>query len=85
MRDSWDNPVIYKLVKRYQRRPALSFYHTAEDPYEMNDLATEQKYKTKIRDFKKELEMWMKEEGDPGVSLDTQRAHLGARQGNHLF
>lgn len=85
VRDSWDNPVIYKLVKRYQRRPALSFYHTAEDPYEMNDLATEKKYKTKIREFKKELEMWMKEEGDPGVSLDTQRAHLGARQGNHLF
>lgn len=85
VRDSWDNPLIYNLVKRYQSRSALTFYHTAKDPFEMNDLSAEKKYLMKIRLFQKELEKWMMEEGDPGVYLDTQRAHRAAKLGAHLF
>jgi uncharacterized sulfatase len=44
VRDSWENPEIYRLVKRYQSRPEISFYNTVEDPYEMNDLAQNKKY-----------------------------------------
>ena len=85
VRDSWEKPEIYKLVKRYQSRPEISFYNTVEDPYEMNDLAQNKIYDQKIQGMRKELKRWMKAEGDPGVLLDTKKAHQAAKTGNHLF
>ena len=85
VRDSWNKPLIYNLVKRYQSRPPLSFYNTANDPYEMNDLAGDPKYADKINIMKKELLSWMKREGDPGVLLDSPKAHQAAKEGKHLF
>ena len=85
VRDSWNKPDIYNLVRRYQSRPPVSFYNTAQDPYEMNDLAGDPKYSDKINIMKKELLSWMKVEGDPGVELDTQEAHQAAKEGRHLF
>jgi uncharacterized sulfatase len=85
VRDSWEKPAIYKLVKRYQSRPPFSFYNTAKDPYEMNDLADVPKFQTKIEKMRKELESWMKREGDPGVLLDSPEAHQAAKSGKHLF
>ena len=76
---------IYNLIKRYQSRPPLSFYNTAQDPYEMNDLAGDPKYADQINIMKKELLSWMKVEGDPGVELDTPEAHQAAKEGKHLF
>ena len=85
VRDAWNKPVIYNLVKRYQSRPPVSFYNTAQDPYEMNDLAGDPKYSDQINIMKKELLTWMKVEGDPGVELDTPEAHQAAKEGRHLF
>ena len=85
VRDSWEKPAIYKLVKRYQSRPPVSFYNTAKDPYEMNDLAGMPKFQNKIKEMRKELEAWMKREGDPGVLLDSPEAHQAAKSGKHLF
>lgn len=85
VRDSWEKPEIYKLVKRYQSRPEISFYNTQEDPYEMDDLALNKKHYPKIREMKKELKRWMETEGDPGVVLDTKKAHQAAKNGQHLF
>ena len=85
VRDAWIKPNIYSLIKRYQSRPPLSFYNTAQDPYEMNDLAGDPKYADKINIMKKELLSWMKVEGDPGVELDTPEAHQAAKEGRHLF
>lgn len=85
VRDSWTKPEIYKLVKRYQSRPKMSFYHSLIDPYEMNDLAGIKKYHRKIEEMKKELEIWMKDQKDPGIKLDTMEAHQNAKAGNHLF
>ena len=85
VRDSWEKPEIYKLVKRYQSRPEISFYNTVEDPYEMNDLAQNKHYDPKIQGMRKELKRWMEAEGDPGVMLDTKKAHQAAKSGKHLF
>ena len=85
VRDSWQKPEIYNLVKRYQSRPPNSFYNTKKDPYEMNDLAGDPKYKTRIKQMRKALETWMKTEGDPGISLDSREAHQAAKGGKHLF
>ena len=85
VRDAWIKPTIYSLIKRYQSRPSLSFYETKKDPYEMNDLAGDPKYSDHISIMKKELLSWMKEEGDPGIALDSPTAHQAAKEGKHLF
>ena len=63
VRDAWNKPEIYKLVKRYQSRP-VSFYETRKDPYEMNDLVKDPKYSKKIIQMKRELLKWMEAEKD---------------------
>jgi uncharacterized sulfatase len=85
VRDSWVKPEIYKLVKRYQSRPPVSFYDTLKDPYEMNDLAGGPKYQTKMKEMREELEAWMKREGDPGAGLDSREAQQAAKSGEHIY
>lgn len=85
VRDSWSNPKIYSLVKRYQLRPPDALYHTASDPYEMNNLTNDPDHESRKESLGKELRRWMKEEGDPGIKLDTIKAYSAARQGKHLF
>ena len=85
VRDSWNKPEIYALVKRYQLRPPEALYHTASDPYEMNNLADDPDHQSRKKALGKELLRWMKEEGDPGIKLDTMKAHSAAREGKHLF
>ncbi len=85
VRDAWAKPQIYKLVKRYQSRPSKEFYHTGQDRYEMNNLVKEEKYAEQIGEMQKELKKWMKAEGDPGILLDTKKAHQAAKSGKHLF
>ena len=85
VRDAWNKPAIYKLVKRYQSRPAVSFYETRKDPYEMNDLGKDPKYSKKIIQMKRELLNWMEAEKDPGIKLDSPKAHQAAKEGRHLF
>ena len=33
----------------------------------------------------RELDRWMKEQGDPGAAQDTHQAHQAAREGKHLY
>ena len=82
---AFDRPRTYELVKRYTRRPAEQLYLTAEDPYELRNLANEPAHaKTKDR-LSKELDRWLAEQGDPGIPQDTQAALQAARQGKHLY
>ena len=75
----------YELVKRYLHRPAEQLYHTAEDPYEMNDLARDPAHANIKAQLSAELDRWLAHEGDPGVAQDTQPALDAARQGKHLY
>lgn len=40
---SWNNEKTYELIKRYTRRPKEQLYDSKEDPYEMANLASDQK------------------------------------------
>jgi hypothetical protein len=51
----------------------------------MNDLPQNKHYDPKIQELKKELKRWMEAEGDPGILLDTKKAHQAAKSGKHLF
>ena len=85
VRDSWNNPHAYKVVRRYMRRPAEQLYHTTEDPYEMTNLAGNPEFSGIQKRLSGELDRWMKEQGDPGAAQDTQRAHKAAKEGKHLY
>lgn len=82
---AWNNPHTYKLVKRYVHRPAEQLYHTADDPYELTNVADDPGHEKLKARLSAELYRWMKSQGDPGVAQDTHEAIQAARQGEHLY
>ena len=60
-----------KMADRYVRRPAIEFYDTKNDPWELNNLASDKKYAKKIAKMKQLLEEWMKDQGDRGAEMDA--------------
>jgi len=85
VRDAWNNPHTYDMVKRYTRRPAEQLYDTAKDPYELDNLANDPAMAEIKAALSAELDRWMKAQGDPGVPLDTHEALQAARRGKHLY
>lgn len=82
---AFEKPDVYKLVRRYTRRPARQLYHTASDPYELTNLAGTSEVARVQKQLQHELHRWMKSQNDPGAGLDTQQAIQAARQGKHLY
>lgn len=80
-----ENPATYALVKRYTRRPAEELYLTAEDPYELVNLAGDPAHAAARDRLSAELDRWMTAQGDPGIPQDTPEAHRAAKRGEHLF
>jgi uncharacterized sulfatase len=85
VRDAWNNPHTYDLVKRYTHRPPEQLYDTAEDPYEMNNLIDDPKLAKVKTKLIAELDRWMKQQGDPGAPQDTHEAHAAAKRGEHMY
>ena len=85
IRESTNSADTYNLVKRYMHRPAEQLYHTAEDPYEMSNLAGSAAHAGTRQRLAAELDRWMKTQGDPGVAQDTPEALAAARKGKHLY
>ena len=81
---AWNDPRTYNLVKRYTHRPAEQLYHTAEDPFEMTNLAGNRQYEDVMAQFRAELDRWLAAQGDPGTPQDTDEAIRAARRGEHL-
>ncbi len=85
VREAWANPHTYKLVKRYMHRPPEQLYHSAADPYEMSDLATDEAHGEIKTRLAAELDRWLVSQGDPGEAQDTPEALEAARRGKHLY
>jgi N-sulfoglucosamine sulfohydrolase len=83
--DSHSNARTYDLVKRYMHRPAEQLYQTANDPFEMTNLAGQAGSAAVLDRLSKELDRWMASQGDPGVPQDTKQSIEAARRGNHRF
>jgi N-sulfoglucosamine sulfohydrolase len=83
--EAWNHPDTYRLIKRYQSRPAEELYDTASDPYEMTNLAGDANLAPMKARLITELDHWMKSQGDPGAPEDTHEAHQAAKKGQHLF
>lgn len=74
----------YELLKRYMLRPPEQFYLTAEDPYELRDLAGDPAQGRTKAALSAELDRWMKSQGDPGADVDTDQALSASLEGRHL-
>ncbi|MFK8114237.1 MAG: sulfatase [Rubripirellula sp.] len=83
--DSWETPETYDLVQRYMQRPPEAIYHTASDPYELNNLVDTESAKPVMQRLSTELDRWLASQGDPGIEQDTQETHQAAKRGNHRF
>lgn len=83
--DSWKNDRTYDLVQRYMRRPADALYHTAGDPYELENVVGNEATREKQQELSEELDRWLAEQGDPGAEQDTMRSLRAARRGEHRF
>jgi uncharacterized sulfatase len=55
---------------RYQVRPEFELYDLTQDPYEMTNLAEDPEYASTIAELKRELEAWMKQQGDEGAATE---------------
>lgn len=80
-----DNPNSLRLVERFLNRPAEQLYHTSEDRFEMNDLADATEHLSVKTRLAAELDHWLGEQGDPGIPLDTEKAHRAAAKNKPLF
>ncbi len=85
IREAWNNPHTYDMVKRYMHRPAEQLYNTAKDPYEMTNLADDPAFSAVKEKLIAELNRWMRAQGDPGAPQDTHEAIQAARRGKHLY
>ena len=82
---SAEDDATYQLIKRYTRRPAEALYHTAQDPYEMNNLIHQEKLSDIRNRLASELDSWMKSQGDPGSVQDSLKSLQASRRGEHLY
>lgn len=82
--DSWNTPRSYRLVKRYMHRPKEQLYNVKNDPYEMKNLASDNKYHKHLTMLRAELDRWMIEQKDPGAVVDTMQAIQASRKDKHL-
>lgn len=83
--DAADNQQTYDLVKRYVHRPAEQLYRLSQDRYEMTNLIDAPELtEVKLR-LSSELDLWMAEQGDPGIEQDTPASHQAAKMGQHRF
>lgn len=64
------DPNAKRITERFVKRPAVEFYDTQADPWELNNLATDPAYQKRIDLFKQELQKWMTQQGDAGAAID---------------
>ena len=57
-------------------------YDLENDPYEINNLATNPKYKKELSVLRAQLYRWMDETNDPGLIPEPYLEELGKKYGN---
>jgi len=82
---SWNRPDVYRLVKRYCVRPAEELYDTSADSYEMTNLADRPEVAEIKKRLSEELDRWLAEQKDPGISVDTPEAYQAMKEGKPQF
>lgn len=72
VKQATNSPTAKKLTDRIVKRPAVEFYDLQQDPYELNNLAGNPAYSSRIREYTTRLHGWMKQQGDRGAAMDVE-------------
>lgn len=67
------DPQAAALLKRYHARPAEELYDLETDPHEQQNLAADPSHAVTLAALRKELDAWMKEQGDQQPVLAEPR------------
>lgn len=67
--DSWDevaktDPKAAAIIKSYYTRPEFEFFDLDKDPLELDNLASDPKYKRELNKLRAELKAWTSAQGD---------------------
>ena len=65
------DPHAIRMIQRNEFRPAEELYDMKEDPWELNNLVDSAEHQAILGELREALATWMKEQGDPGPSLDV--------------
>ncbi|MEO0415336.1 MAG: heparan N-sulfatase, partial [Verrucomicrobiota bacterium] len=72
-------------IKRYMLRPSEELYDVQNDPYQFSNLAGSADLQSLKQQLSEQLDLWLKEEKDPGLVLDTLDVHQAAKKVEHRF
>ena len=75
-----NNKLALEYVKAYQDRPEYEFYDLSADPYELKNLAGSKEYQTEQNRLRRELERWMKQQGDAGHETEFDALNRQGRE-----
>jgi uncharacterized sulfatase len=67
------------LARRYQHRPAEELYDVQNDPFELNNLADDPALAEVKSGLRKELDLWMEQQGDEGIDTEMQALERQSR------
>lgn len=72
------DPDAAEKVRRYQHRPGVELYDVTKDRYEWTNLAENPEYAEVKAELGKQLDAWMKSQGDKGQQTELEaRQHQG--------
>ncbi len=67
------DPVAAAVLARYHQRPAEELYDLRADPTEQKNLATDARQASRLAGLRREVDAWMKENGDAGKTYGEPR------------
>ena len=82
---STEKPRSRELVERFLHRPSEELYHTAQDRYELTNLANNPEHAEIKKTLSDALDAQLADQKDPGVPLDTPKAHRAASKLEPIF
>ena len=84
MRELFNSGKLNELQARFYQptRPDEELYNLENDPYEINNLAADSKYKSELMKMRSVLYKWMDETNDAGLIPEPILEDLGKKYGN---
>ncbi|MBA4150886.1 MAG: sulfatase [Verrucomicrobia bacterium] len=64
------NVVARERLDRFLHRPEVELYDLKNDPWEQKNIASDPKHRDTLARLRKELDSWMREQGDLGVQTE---------------
>ncbi len=68
-----ENEHARKRVEYAKKRPEFELYDLQEDPFELNNLASDPEQKQTVNELKAKMQAWMDQQGDKGIETDKNK------------